>query len=148
MDRVCVWTSGQPHLTKKVARGVHIRAASSKTSSVWCASSCCCRQPGATNRSSSGARGADESGAGGAWGVEVLGRIARRARPAAPAAPAVRAALELSGVVARDTGGMMRDRNRVVREAFGTRWVKSVAPVGWRTWAEAAALAVLAALGG
>ncbi len=51
--------------------------------------------------------------------------------------------LLLSGVAAVKDG-VLHYRNRIVREAFGTRWVKSVAPLGWRTVATTAAAVAFA----
>jgi WD40 repeat protein/subtilisin-like proprotein convertase family protein len=148
MDRVCVWTRGQPYLTQKVARGVarkggkledvervvreQLLAPASLDDDPLLSHAralLTARKPAARQA------------------LRVLRRVAKGAVVVAPTDAAVREVLELSGVAVRDAAGAVRYRNRIVREVFGARWVKSAAPAGWRIGGAAAAVAVLAALG-
>jgi WD40 repeat protein/subtilisin-like proprotein convertase family protein len=149
MDRVCVWTHGQPYLTQKVARGVARKGG--KLEDVERVVREQLLQPAAVNddlllshaRATLGERQPAARHA-----LKLLRRIAKGAAVAVPADASVREVLELSGVVARAGADGLRYRNRVMREAFGARWIKSVAPAGWRTLVTAAALVALAAFGG
>ena len=147
MDRVCVWTNGHPYLTQQVARLVankggkledvervvheHVLAPAALNQSplVSIRERLTARRPAARRA------------------LGVLRRLARGAKVAAPRDASVRHVLLLSGVaIVKDD--VLAYRNRIVREAFGARWVKSVAPLGWRTVATAAAAAVLLAAAG
>jgi WD40 repeat protein len=149
MDRVCVWTRGQPYLTQKIARGVARKGG--KLEDVERVVREQLLAPVALNDDPllSYARALlTQRKPAARQALKLLRRIANGAKVAAPADGAVREVLELSGVAARDSAGVLRYRNRVVRDVFGGRWVKSVAPTGWRTYAAAAAVVVLATLGG
>jgi WD40 repeat protein/subtilisin-like proprotein convertase family protein len=147
MERVCVWTNGHPHLTQRVARGVERKGgkledvehvvqgellaprALHEEPLAWVREALTARRPAARRA------------------LGTLRRVARGAKVAPPADSAVRDVLLLSGV-AVVTNGVLGYRNRIVREAFGARWIKSVAPLGWRTVAVAAAVVALVALAG
>jgi len=149
MDRVCAWTAGQPYLTQKIARGAARKGG--KLEDVERGVHEQLLAPGAIDDDPmlSHARALlTQRSPPAREALRLLRRIAKDAPVAEPADTAVRDVLELSGVVARDAAATLRYRNRVVREVFGARWVKGVAPAGWRAWAAAAALAALAAFGG
>jgi WD40 repeat protein len=149
MDRVHAWTRGHPYLTQKVARGVTRKGG--KLEDVERVVREQLLQPAASSgdpvlehaRASLMARTPAARQA-----LKLLRRAAKGATVAAPVDAAVRSVLELSGVAVCEPAGTLRYRNRVAREVFGARWIKSVAPAGLRAWAAAAALVVLAAVGG
>ncbi len=147
MDRVCAWTSGHPYLTQQVARAVEnkggkledvervvheqllVPAALNQSPLVAARERLSARRPAARRA------------------LGILRRVARGTKVVPPREAGVRDVLLLSGVVGMQDG-VLGYRNRIVREAFGTRWVKSVAPLGWRTVAAAAAaVALLGAAG-
>jgi WD40 repeat protein/subtilisin-like proprotein convertase family protein len=148
MDRVCVWTRGQPYLTQKVARGVARKGG--KLQDVERVVREQLLAPASIDEDPllSHTRALlTERKPAARQALKVLRRVAKGAVVAAPADAAVRDILELSGVAARDAAGALRYRNRVQREVFGARWLKSAAPAGWRAAAAAAVVAVLAAAG-
>ena len=149
MDRVCVWTRGQPYLTQKIARGVARKGG--KLVDVERVVREQLLAPAALDDDPllSHARALLTARKPAArQALRLLRRIAKGAVVAPPADAAVSDVLDLSGVVGRDAAGALRYRNRVVREVFGARWASGAAPAGWRTWGTAAAVIVLAALGG
>ena len=144
MDRIYVWTSGHPLLTQKVARGVSRKGGKLEdvehvVRGELLTASALEEEPFIRIRARLTARNGAARRA-----LKVLRRVARGARVAPPADRAVRDVLLLSGVVAVADGALCY-RNRILREAFGARWVKSVAPLGWRTAVSAAALIAIAA---
>ncbi len=147
MDRVCVWTNGHPYLTQQVARLVANKGG--RLEDVEHVVHEHVLVPAALNQSPLGPTRerliARRPAARRALGV--LRRIARGAKVTPPRDAAVRHVLLLSGV-ATVKDGALGYRNRIVREAFGARWVKSVAPLGWRTLVSAAAAVVVLAAAG
>jgi WD40 repeat protein len=147
MDRVCVWTNGHPYLTQQVARlvankGGRLEDVERVVHEHVLAPAAFNQAPLVSTRERLTARRPAARRA-----LGVLRRVARGAKVAPPRDAAVRHVLLLSGV-ATIKDDALHYRNRIVREAFGARWVKSVAPLGWRTVATAAAAAVLLAAAG
>lgn len=147
MDRIYVWTNGHPYLTQKVARGVARKGGKLEdvervVRGELLVPAALEENPLARMRVLLTARHTAARRA-----LKVLRRVARGAKVAPPADPAVRDVLFLSGVVSIE-GGALCYRNRILREALGSRWVKSVAPLGWRTVASAAAIVAVAAAAG
>ena len=139
MDRVYAWTGGHPYLTQKVARGVARKGG--KLEDVervvrgdLLVPSALEEEPLVRTRARLTARSKAARRA-----LRVLRRVARGATVSPPADRAVRDVLLLSGLVSVSDAALCY-RNRILREAFGARWVKTVAPLGWRTAASAAAL--------
>jgi WD40 repeat protein len=147
MDRVCVWTNGHPYLTQQVARlvankGGRLEDVERVVHEQVLVPTALNQKPLASVRERLTERRPAARRALGA-----LRRLARGGKVTPPRDAEVRNVLLLSGV-ATVKDGALGYRNRIVREAFGARWVKSVAPLGWRTFAAAAAAAaVLAAAG-
>jgi len=147
MDRVYVWTGGHPYLTQKVARGVAHKGGKLEdvervVHGELLAPGAFGEEPLLSMRERLTARHEPARRA-----LQVLRRVARGAKVAPPADRGARDVLLLSGVVSV-ANGALRYRNRILREAFGARWVKSVAPLGLRTVASAAAVVALAAASG
>jgi WD40 repeat protein len=147
MDRVCVWTNGHPYLTQQVARlvankGGKLEDVERVVHEHVLAPAALNQGPLVSTRERLTARRPAAHRA-----LGVLRRVARGAKVAPPRDASVRHVLLLSGV-ATVKDDALHYRNRIVREAFGTRWVKGVAPLGWRTLATAAAAAALLAAAG
>jgi WD40 repeat protein len=147
MDRIYVWTSGHPYLTQKVARGVARKGGKLEdvervVRGELLVPAALEEDPFVRMRARLTARNVAARRA-----LKVLRRVARGAKVASPADRTVRNVLLLSGVVSVADGALCY-RNRILREALGLRWVKSVAPLGWRTVASAAAIVALAAAAG
>jgi subtilisin-like proprotein convertase family protein len=147
MDRVCVWTNGHPYLTQYVARlvankGGNLEDVERVVHEHVLVPAALNQNPLASIRERLTARRPAARRA-----LGVLRRVARGAKVAPPRDAAVRRVLLLSGV-ATVNDGVLAYRNRIVRDAFGARWVKSVAPLGWRTVATAVAAAVVLAAAG
>ena len=147
MDRVCAWTNGHPYLTQQVARAVSNKGGKLEdvervVHEQLLVPAALNQSPLASTRERLTARRPAVRRA-----LGILRRVARGAKVAPPREAGVRDVLLLSGVVGVKDG-VLGYRNRIVREAFGTRWVKSVAPFGWRTVAAATAAAVLLAAAG
>jgi WD40 repeat protein len=146
MDRVCVWTGGHPYLTQKVARGVSRKGGKLEdvervVQEQLLSPAALQEEPLARMRATLTERRPSARRA-----LRQLRRIAKAGAVPPSSDDEVRDVLLLSGVVASDSDGKLRYRNRIVREVFGKRWIKRVAPLGWRAWATAAALVALAVL--
>jgi len=146
MDRICVWTNGHPYLTQKVARAVarkggkledvervvreqllaggaaheeallnHVRAVLTE------------RSPRARQA------------------LALLLKVAKGAKVRAQPDSAALEVLRLAGVVSVGREQHLQYRNRIFKEAFGSRWLKAARPAGWRIAAAVGMLAVVAA---
>ena len=147
MDRVCAWTNGHPYLTQLVARAVENKGGKLEdvervVREQLLVPAALNQSPLASTRERLTARRPNARRA-----LGILHRVARGTKVVLPREAGVRDLLLLSGV-ATVKGGVLGYRNRIVREAFGIRWVKSVAPLGWRTVAATAAAVVLLAVAG
>jgi subtilisin-like proprotein convertase family protein/WD40 repeat protein len=147
MDRVCAWTNGHPYLTQLVARAVESKGGKLEdvervVREQLLVPAALNHSPLASTRERLTARRPNARRA-----LGVLRSVARGTKVVPPREAGVRDLLLLSGV-ATVKGGALGYRNRVVREAFGTRWVKSVAPLGWRAVAATIAAVVLLAVAG
>jgi WD40 repeat protein/subtilisin-like proprotein convertase family protein len=147
MDRVCVWTNGHPYLTQKVARGVARKGGKLEDvervvrEQLLVPSALYDDAPLQSARAMLTAKTPSARQA-----LRVLRKVSKGARVPMPKDPAVLDVLRLSGVVGVDAHGSVRYRNRVFKELFGGRWLRSTAPTRWGLWAAAALL--LVALGG
>ena len=147
MDRVCAWTNGHPYLTQLVARAVESKGGKLEdvervVREQLLVPAALYQSPLVSTRERLTARRPNARRA-----LGVLRRVARGTKVVPPREAGVRDLLLLSGV-ATVKGGVLGYRNRIVREAFGARWVKSVAPLGLQAVAAAAAVVVLLAVAG
>lgn len=147
MDRVCVWTNGHPYLTQKVARGVVrkggkledvervvreqllVPAALQEEPPIQHARALLAAKTPAARQAR-----------------RALRKVARGAKVAPPRDRAALDVLRFSGVAGVDAAGVLRYRNRIFRELFGTRWLKTVAPTRFGRWPAVAAILAVAAL--
>ena len=146
MDRVCAWTNGHPHLTQLVARAVENKGGKLEdvervVREQLLVPAALSQSPLVSTRERLTARPTARRALG------ILRRVARGTKVVLPREASLRDVLLLSGV-ASVKGGVLGYRNRIVREAFGTRWVKSVAPLGLRAVAASIAVVVLLAAAG
>jgi WD40 repeat protein len=147
MDRICIWTSGHPYLTQKVARGVarkderledvervvkeQLLAPVAQDEPLLGHISALLRGRSAVNRQA----------------LKVLRKLANGAKVRARADSIGQRQLLLAGVVRVDREERLQYRNRVLKEAFGARWVKAARPAVWRIAASLLVLAIAAGLG-
>ena len=150
MDRVLAWTGGHPYLTQKIARGVarkagrledveHIVTEQLLAPAASRAEPLLAHMRSLLTQRQPAARRA----------LRLLKSLAAGKRVSISTGPDVQAAelLRLSGVVTV-TDERLAYRNRLFKELFGRRWVRSVQPTSWLTWGAAAALIAAVAVGG
>jgi WD40 repeat protein/subtilisin-like proprotein convertase family protein len=143
MDRICVWTGGQPYLTQRVARGAarkggRLEDVERVVREQLLTPDAADKDPLLAHlRASLG-----ESSRPARRATKLLHKLAAGRKVARPADAAVWERLWLSGAVRADAG-TLKIRNRIIKELVAARWLKPKAG-GWR-WA-AAAVVLLAAL--
>ncbi len=129
MDRVLAWTAGHPYLTQKVARGVarkagrledveHVVREQLLSPAAMQDEPLLAQTRTLLTQRSGPARQA----------LKWLRAVARGRRVVVSARSAAADVLRLSGVVTFDDG-RVEYRNRVLKEVFGRRWVRSVLPM-------------------
>ncbi|HUQ52875.1 MAG TPA: AAA-like domain-containing protein, partial [Gammaproteobacteria bacterium] len=148
MDRICVWTGGQPYLTQRVARSVARKGG--RLEDVERVVREQLLAPGAADRDpllSQVRVWLGEPSRPARRATRLLQKLSAGGKVAQPAEPAVWERLWLAGVASVDDANQLRVRNRVIKELVAARWLNP-ASSGWR-WAAAAAvlLAALAAGG-
>lgn len=147
IDRIYPWTSGQPYLTQKLARGVARKG--SKLADVDRVVHELFLAPGVSQeepllnhiRSLLNAPTPSTRQA-----LILLRRIAKGAEVFRDSGSTSRTLLQLDGIVSADREHRLRYRNRIYSEVFDARWAASSAPSNWRLPLGIAAAAALAAL--
>jgi WD40 repeat protein/subtilisin-like proprotein convertase family protein len=142
MERIHDWTSGQPYLTQKVARGVARKGGRAEdvervVRERFLTSNVTRDEPLLGHiRSLIAGRGPNARQA-----LVMLDKIARGGEvydePESPACTL----LHLSGVVSTGPGGRLHYRNKVYRTVFNSRWTGAALPFNWKTAAVAAVVA-------
>jgi WD40 repeat protein/subtilisin-like proprotein convertase family protein len=145
MDRIYVWTNGQPYLTQKIARAVarkggKLADVERVVHDLLLAPRASQEEPHLSHIRALLAERMPVS-------RQVLLRLVKLAKGTdvqdEPASGAVELLL-LAGVVRRDADGVVKYSNRIYARVFDERWAKSEMPVNWRAYAAAAAGLVVA----
>ena len=147
IERIYTWTSGQPYLTQKIARGVarkggRLADVDRVVQEQFLATGTSQEEPLLNHIRVLLAEGAPKA-------RHALARLVKLAQGVeVPAEPGSdwRELLELAGIVTVDGTGKLAFRNQIFARVFGERWAKAEMPPDWRMRAAAVAGLVVAVL--
>lgn len=143
--RIHEWTAGQPYLTQKIARGVARRGGRLQdvdrvVREQFLAPAAGEKEPYLNHiRATLTRRGTKQRHA-----LALLAKVARGIPVADEPSTPPRELLRLAGVTAAGQDGVLRYRNRILRDVFTERWISAVRPFDWRGAAAIAAVLAVA----
>jgi subtilisin-like proprotein convertase family protein/WD40 repeat protein len=146
MDRICIWTGGHPYLTQKVARGVarkdeRLEDVERVVKEQLLAPA---QEEPLLGHIATLLRGRSPASR---QALKVLRKLAHGAKVRAREDSVAQRQLLLAGLVRVDQDAQLQYRNRVLKEAFGARWLKAARPAGARIAASLLVLAIAAGIG-
>jgi WD40 repeat protein/subtilisin-like proprotein convertase family protein len=145
LDRVYAWAGGQPYLTQKIARGVARRRGTAAdvervVKAQFLSPGTAQEEPLLNHIRSVLTQG----GARTRQALTLLSKLGAGQLVASDPGSPAQQILSLAGVTRSGSGGELKFRNRLYRETFSPRWVRSKLSFDWRRFGVAAAVVALA----